>query len=126
MPVQARANYDKNVSWTHFHVTPPMSIFQFAIVLTTFPRIRINENITLWCEKCSNEQSVNLEFVKVFIRTVTLHLKSEFSEINIPKMDHIAIPNFPYHVTSKWGLIFHRYIYLHTHTHARARARTQC
>ncbi|KAG5328018.1 APM1 Aminopeptidase, partial [Acromyrmex charruanus] len=110
MPVEAHDITDRNVWWTYFHVTPPMSILQLAIVVTTFSRIRINENITLWCRKYSNEQSVNLELdlVKDLIKNITLHLMSEFSEINIPKMDHVAVPNFPYHVTSKWGLIFHR------------------
>ncbi|XP_018365747.1 PREDICTED: aminopeptidase N-like, partial [Trachymyrmex cornetzi] len=108
MPVQANDSTDKNYWWTHFHVTPPMSNLQIAIVLTTFSHIRINENITLWCGKCSDQQSANLKFVKSLIENITLHLQSEFSEIIIPKMDHIAIPNFPYDVTSKWGLIFHR------------------
>ena len=111
--------------WTDFYTTPPMSTFQIAIVITKYQSIRISENITLWCEWCySEERSLKFQFAQKIINNITLHLKSEFSEINIPKMDHIAIPNFPYHVTSKWGLIFHRYIYLHTHTHARARAHT--
>ncbi|XP_018401263.1 PREDICTED: glutamyl aminopeptidase-like [Cyphomyrmex costatus] len=108
MPIQDYNIIDEKSVWTHFHVTPLMSIMQFALVFTNFPRIRINENVSLWCDKCSNHQSINFEFTKNLIRNITLHLESEFSEINIPKMDHIAIPSFPYDGTSKWGLIFHR------------------
>jgi len=49
-----------------------------------------------------------LKFAKRVIENVTSYLKSEFAEIEIPKIDHVAIPNFPQDGTSKWGLIFHR------------------
>ncbi|KAG5312456.1 AMPE aminopeptidase, partial [Acromyrmex insinuator] len=109
MPTRSQKHYDSysDSLRTYFHVTPPMSIFQIAIVMTEYQSIRINENITLWCEYCSKEQSPKFEFVQRIINNITLHLKSEFDEINIPKMDHIAIPNFPQDGISKWGLIFH-------------------
>jgi len=87
-----------------------MSTFQMAIVITNYPKIHINENIYLWCEKCSeyNNQFLKFEFARRIIENVTLHLQSEFSGINIPKMDHVALSNFPHDGTSKWGFIFHR------------------
>jgi len=96
--------------WTQFYTSPPMSIFQIAIVITNYPRMRINENIYLLCDKCSkyNNQSLKFEFARKIIENITLHLQSEFNKINIPKMDHVALPNFPHDGTSKWGLIFHR------------------
>jgi len=96
--------------WTHIYTTPPMSTFQIAIVITNYPRTRINEIIDLSCEKCSehNNQSLKFEFARRIIENITLHLQSEFSGINITKMDHIALPNFLYDGTSKWGLIFHK------------------
>jgi len=96
--------------WTHIYTTPPMSTFQIAIVITNYPRMYINENTTLFCEKCSryDNKSLKFEFARRIIENITWHLQSEFSEISIPKMDHIAIPNFPQDGTSKWGLIFHR------------------
>jgi len=96
--------------WTHMYTTPPMSTFQIAIVITTYSYVLINKNIYLWCEKCSeyNNQSLKFEFAKKVIENVTLHLQSEFSGINFPTMQHVAIPNFPHDGTSKWGLIFHR------------------
>ncbi|KYN15696.1 Aminopeptidase N [Trachymyrmex cornetzi] len=93
--------------WTHFYTTPPMSTFQIAIVVTEYQPIRISKNITLWCECYSAEQTLKFEFAQRIINNITLHLKSELSEINIPKMDHIAIPNFPQDGISKWGIIFH-------------------
>jgi len=96
--------------WTDFIATPPMSTFQIAIVITNYPRMRIDKKTYLWCEKCSeyNNQSLKFEFARRFIENISLHLQSEFSEINIPKVDHVALPNFPHDGTSKWGLIFHR------------------
>jgi len=86
-----------------------MSTFQIAIVITNYSYMHINENIYLWCEKCSEyNQSLKFEFARRIIENITLHLQSEFSGINIPKMDHIVIPNFPHDDISKWGLIFHR------------------
>jgi len=95
--------------WTHIYTTPPLSTFQIAIVITNYPRMRINENIDLWCVNCSKyDQPEKFEFVKRIIENITLHLQFEFSGINIPKIDHVAIPNFPHDGTSKWGIIFHR------------------
>jgi len=110
MPPRIRLDSDINeFIWTHFYTTPPMPTFQIAIVMTNYPRMRINENIYLWCEKCSkyNNQSMKFEFARRFIENITLHLQSEFNGINIPKMDHVAIPHFRHDGTSKWGLIFH-------------------
>jgi len=95
--------------WTHIYTTPPMSTFQIAIVITNYPYMRINENICLWCEKCSEyNQSLKLEFARSVIEDITSHLQSRIGVINFPKMDHIAVPNFSHDGTSKWGLIFHR------------------
>jgi len=84
--------------WTHFYTTPPMSIFQIAIVMINDPCTRINESIYLWCEKCSkyNNQSLKFEFARKVIENITLHLQSKFGGINILKMDHVAVPNFPH------------------------------
>ncbi|KYN22233.1 Glutamyl aminopeptidase, partial [Trachymyrmex cornetzi] len=92
---------------TYFYITPPMTIFQIAIVLTEYQRFRVNENITLWCDCDSKGWREKFEFARKIINNITLQLKSEFGGINIPKMDHIAIPNCPQDGISKWGLIFH-------------------
>jgi len=110
MPLRNFLSDINEFMWTEFYTTPPMSTFQIAIVITNYPRMRINENIYLWCEKCSkyNNQSLKFEFTRRFVENITLHLQSEFTGINIPKMDHVAIPNFQHDGTSKWGLLFHR------------------
>ncbi|KYN19131.1 Glutamyl aminopeptidase [Trachymyrmex cornetzi] len=92
---------------THFCTTPPMSTLQVAIVVTDYYNLKVNDNITLWCDCYSEEKSPKFEFARRIINDITSHLKSEFGGINIPKMDHVAIPNFPQDGTSKWGLIFH-------------------
>jgi len=91
-------------TWTHFYVTPPISTYQVAIAVTNYISIRIDKNVALWCRKGINF----LEFAKQVIKNVTLYLKSEFKEVDIPKMDHVVIPNFPQDGTSKLGLIFYR------------------
>ncbi|KYN22452.1 Aminopeptidase N [Trachymyrmex cornetzi] len=94
-----------NLLCTYFDITPPISTFQVAIVVTNYNYIKIKENITLWLY--SSEQSWKLKSTQRIINDITLHLKSEFGGINIPKMDHLLIPNFSQDGTSKWGLIFH-------------------
>ncbi|KYN22433.1 Glutamyl aminopeptidase [Trachymyrmex cornetzi] len=91
---------------TYFYNTPPISTFQVGVVMTEYQSIRINENVTLWCE-CSKERYLEFKFAQRIINNITLHLKSEFGGINIPKMDHIAIPKIRQDGISKWGLIFH-------------------
>jgi len=98
-----------NFIWAHFYTTPPMSTFQIAIVITNYPRTRINKDIYLWCEGCLEyDQPSKFKFATRIIENITLHLQSEFRGINIPKMDHVVLPNFLPDGTSKWGLILHR------------------
>lgn len=104
MPIRVQKT-NNNITWTQFHNTPPLATHQVAIAVTNFARIRITKNISLWCAKYSRP---SLKFVSQIIKNITLHLVSEFDRIRIPKMDHIAIPNFLHNGTSKWGLIFHR------------------
>ena len=99
-------NYSDSIH-TYFYITPPMSISQVAIVMTNYNFTKINENVTLWLCYSEKKSSKLFEFARRIIYNITLHLKSEFNGINIPKMDHVAIPNFPQDGTSKWGLIFH-------------------
>jgi len=96
--------------WTKFYTTPSLSTYQIAIVITNYTCMRIDKNIYLWCEKCSDydNQSMKFEFARRFIHNITLHLRSKLSVIDIPKMDHVAVPNFPRDGTSKWGFVFHR------------------
>lgn len=109
MPTHIHYTDDDNLIWTRFYTTPPMSTYQVSIILTNFPRIRINANISLWCEKCSRPES--LEYVKQVIQNITSHFESEggiFEGIKLPKMDHIVISNISHKYTMKRGLIFHR------------------
>lgn len=109
MPTHTHYADDDDLIWTHFYTTPAMSTYQVSVILTNFPRIRINANISLWCEKCSRPQS--LEYVKQIIQNITLHYESEggiFEGIKLPKMDHIVVPNCLHNNTMKRGLIFHR------------------
>ncbi|KAG5309103.1 AMPN Aminopeptidase, partial [Pseudoatta argentina] len=91
MPIKYYTHFMRNDEvWTHFYTTPPMSTLQIAIVMMIrYQPIRISGNITLWCECYSDEQSLKFEFAQRIINNITLHLKSEFNEMNIPKMDHI-------------------------------------
>ncbi|KYN18333.1 Glutamyl aminopeptidase, partial [Trachymyrmex cornetzi] len=110
MPTDTKYPYHTNYSHLfhkYFYITPPMSTFQIGIVMTEYQSIKINKNITLWCDCYSKERRQKFEFARRIINNITLQLKSEFGGINIPKMDHIAIPNFPQDGISKWGLIFY-------------------
>jgi len=108
MPIQRYSNVSETHTdiWTHFHITPPISTNQVAIAVTNYISIRVNENITLWHRRGCRMNL--LEFAKQVIKNITLYLKSEFQEVDIPKMDHVVIPNFPQDGTSKLGLIFYK------------------
>jgi len=97
---------DTDYTWTHFHITPPISTYQVAIAVTNYTSIRIIENVALWYRK--GFELNFLEFAMQVIKNITLYLKFEFKEVNIPKMDHVVIPNFPQDGTSKLGLIFYK------------------
>ncbi|TGZ51712.1 Glutamyl aminopeptidase [Temnothorax longispinosus] len=107
MPIQAKYEDedDDGSMWTHFRTTPPMSTYQVSVVLLNFCRVQINENINLWCAKCSKLPSLN--YAKRVIEVITSHLESEFNEIKIPKIDHIVFPNLQYNGISKWGFAFY-------------------
>jgi len=113
MPIkQSRQSYstitatDTNYTWTHFDISPPISTYQVAIAMTNYSFTRINKTVALWYR--NGFKMNNLKFAKQVIKNITLYLKSEFKEIDIPKMDHVVIPNFPQDGTSKLGLIFYR------------------
>lgn len=102
MPIRGQNPID-NIKWTYFHTTPPIAACHIAFVVTNYNYVRMNQNSSLWCRECSK----NFEFAKLIIKNVTSHLASEFEEVTIPKIDHVAIPNFPQDDTSKLGLIFY-------------------
>lgn len=107
MPVRTHnITLHEELMWTHFHTTPPLSTYQVSIVITNFYRVHVTMTVSLWCAKCSKQHYI--KFAQQVMKNITLHLESEFKEIKIPKIDHVAIPNFPYNSISKWGLIFHR------------------
>jgi len=113
MPIYAQYDYYDS-TLTMFYTSPPISICQISIIVTNFPfiNIRMSEpiygaNITLWCEKCRKLRP-SLKYAKQIIKNITLHLGSQFDEIEIPKIDYILIRNFPNNSISKWGFIFHR------------------
>jgi len=97
--------YKNGLFWTNFYTTPLMSTYQVAIAMTNFSPIQIKANVTLWCKEYSKQ---SLKFAEHIIRNITLHLESELNKTKIPKIDHIAVPNFPHDDISKWGLIIHR------------------
>jgi len=111
MKVEKTDNSSKinNFIWTHFYTTLPMSTYQITIIITNYPRMRLSKNIYFWCERCLEyDQPSKFEFATRIMENITLHLQSEFRGINIPKMDHVVLPNFLPDGTSKWGLILHR------------------
>jgi len=93
-------------TWTNFRITPPISTYQVAIAVTNYDSIRINDNVALWYREGIRMNI--LKFAMQVIENITFYLKSEFKEVDIPKMDHVVIPNFPQDGTSKLGLIFYR------------------
>ncbi|KYM98473.1 Aminopeptidase N [Cyphomyrmex costatus] len=112
--------HNGHTQWTHFYPTPPISTYQFVIVINHMSKVKFKEkiedklNMTLWCkwkyclfEKVVATRHKSLDLHMYIINKLTLHMKSVFKGIKFPKIDHIVLPNCPYNITSKWGVIFY-------------------
>ncbi|XP_012251447.2 aminopeptidase N [Athalia rosae] len=106
---------DSDTVWDHFEVTPEMSSYQLALVISDFesikPSIPVNEkdgtnlDINIWSRK---EYLETLKAVPDKIVAIVNYYQEYFNcSIILPKLDIMAIPMYS---TSKpsdsWGLIF--------------------
>ncbi|XP_018344310.1 PREDICTED: aminopeptidase N-like, partial [Trachymyrmex septentrionalis] len=115
MPIRKLQYMDNNMVWTHFHVTPLMSTYHVAVVLTNFLSFRINANTfeyqIMWCRPYTARDT---KFAHNIFDTVTSHLGIRWNK-KIAKLDHVVLPEsenmwnwYLRDGMSQWGLIFYR------------------
>ena len=115
MPIRKLQYMDNNMVWTHFQVTPLMSTYHVAVVLTNFLSFRINANTfeyqIMWCRPYTARDT---KFAHNIFDTVTSHLGIRWNK-KIAKLDHVVLPEsenmwnwYLRDGMSQWGLIFYR------------------
>ncbi|KYM93608.1 Aminopeptidase N [Cyphomyrmex costatus] len=105
MPIRNYDSSQNNFTCIHFHTTPLMSTYQVAMVVSNLFPFKINANITVWCRKYLERF---LRFKGGIIESITSYLEFKLNRTEIPKIDHVVIPNFPHDDVLKLGLIIHR------------------
>ncbi|KAL6260339.1 hypothetical protein P5V15_007870 [Pogonomyrmex californicus] len=109
MPIWNTDKAEDDMIWTHFDTTPIMSTYLVAIVVSDFAHIS-DGTTNIWCKSSLTSQ------VNYALNVIKMVEKFGIQYTNIsrqvPKIDHVAIPNFPATAMENWGLIFYNETYL--------------
>lgn len=107
MPVQNQQKVENDMIWTHFKTTPSMSSDLVAIAVIDFISVSRDEKIKLW----HREKITHALYTYLFVYYFTMTLEDEWLMITLkmtPKVDHVAIPDFPEKAVVTWGLVLYR------------------
>lgn len=106
MPARNTIRVSQTMTWTHFSKTPVMSTYLVAIMLAEFPNTSVKE---INFRYHTLQSKLNTKFAQRIIENITLYFESEWLCFQkLPKVDHVAIPNFLRDGVEYWGLIFYR------------------
>lgn len=118
MPIQNVHNVENNMVWTYFNTTPSISPYLIAIAIIDFKddvslnndiinNILFNElNIKVWFRKKIHYNSTAYNIFHYSAEFMNFWLMYSFKLI--PKVDYVAIPDFPEKAVATWGLVFYR------------------
>ncbi|XP_043485221.1 aminopeptidase N-like [Leptopilina heterotoma] len=105
MPIKTMiSNTTDDKIWTVFKQTPLMSTYLVSFAVVDFSSItKTGGNITIW-SRASNIDSMNLG---LNVASQALTILEEFTDMRyqLPKMDILAVPNYPHGAMENWGLI---------------------
>ncbi|KAL6427956.1 hypothetical protein ACFW04_008398 [Cataglyphis niger] len=107
MPVQEKQIVESNMVWTHFNTTPLMSPNLVAIVAIDFTSTSDDGKVKIW----HREKASRALYTYIFTDLITTILENEWCTITlktIPKVDYVAIPDFPEEAVVTWGLVLYR------------------
>lgn len=108
MPItQSYTDTTDGYLWTLFEVTPLMSTYLLAFVVSDFSAIKnSDESYNVW----SRPNNINEAQYAFDIGSVELAELEDFTNITytLPKMDQIAIPDFSAGAMENWGLVTYR------------------
>jgi len=106
MPARNIIRVSQTMTWTYFRETPIMSTYLVAIMLTEFPNTSVKE---INFRYHTLQSKLNTEFAQSVIENITSYFESEWLCFQkLPKVDHVAIPNFLRDGVAYWELIFYR------------------
>lgn len=105
MPIKTTiSNTTDEKIWTIFENTPLMSTYLVSFAVADFVNItKTRDNITIW-SRAKNIDSMNLG---LNVASQTLTTLEEYTDMRyqLPKMDILAVPNYPFGAMENWGLI---------------------
>ncbi|XP_011063449.1 PREDICTED: thyrotropin-releasing hormone-degrading ectoenzyme-like [Acromyrmex echinatior] len=106
MPIREQFLEQDGMMQTHFDITPIMSTYTVAIVMSDFVRVpNANETINIWCKSSLTSK---VKFVhNIAEKVVEFLIQYTNSSQKVPKMDHVLISNFTVSGMENWGLIIY-------------------
>ncbi|XP_029666435.1 glutamyl aminopeptidase-like isoform X2 [Formica exsecta] len=106
MPVEKKI-VESNMAWTHFSTTPIMSPNLVTIVVMDFISTSDDWRVKIW----HREEMSPAFYMYIFTDLIKTILENEWCTITlkmIPKVDYVAIPDFPEEAVVTWGLVLYR------------------
>jgi len=112
MPIreQSEDGDENDTIWTHFDTTPIMSTYLVTFVVADYIRVPNKDGtINMWCRSALAPHSKYAQR----IAEQAEHLLTEYtnSTDKVPKIDHVAVPQFAAGAMENWGIIVHSYAF---------------
>lgn len=119
MPIQNVHNVENDMVWTYFNTTPSISPYLIAIAIIDFTDdVSLNNdiinnivfdelNIKVWFREEMHYSSTAYSTFQYFAKFMNDFWHMYTFKL-IPKVDYVAIPDFPEKAVATWGLVFYR------------------
>jgi len=123
MPVRSTTtDMNTNMRWTHFHQTPVMPTYLIAIMLSKFRVPPIDENFRTYRARTelriplkeinfryhTLQSKLHAKYAIKVIEDVTLYFDNKWMYFEVPKVDHVSIPNYLHDGMGNLGLVSYR------------------
>nr|XP_012230690.1 PREDICTED: uncharacterized protein LOC105677005 [Linepithema humile] len=109
MPIreQSEDGNENDTIWTHFDTTPVMSTYLVTFVVADYVRVPNKDGtVNMWCRPALAPYSIYAQ--KIAEQAQQLLTEYTNSTIKVPKMDHVAVPQFRVAgAMENWGIIVH-------------------
>jgi len=107
MPIRQQFLEQDGMMQTHFDITPIMSTYIVAIVMSDFVRVpNANKTINMWCKSSLTSK---VKFAHgIAEKVVEFLIQYTNNSQKVPKMDHVLISNFTVGGMENWGLIIYK------------------
>lgn len=106
MPIRDKLDDGYGMMWTIFDTTPIMSTYLVAFAVTDYVRIpNADETLNMWCRSALAPHSKFAQVVAQKARDILTEYTN--STDKVPKMDHLAVPEFTAGAMENWGLIIY-------------------